>query len=110
MWCSLIFRAVAHCLRTLSLVVFDLVRFAFLAAHSRTALAAENFLIPINERHLKMTIKEWGTHYNRGRPHSSLGPGLPEPTQDRVPGERPPTPIARRLPCCEGFRARRVTS
>ena len=24
-----------------------------------------DFLIPINERHLKMTIKEWGLHYNR---------------------------------------------
>ena len=99
MWGSLIFRAVAHCLRTLSLVVFDLVRFAFLAAHSRTALAAENFLIPINERHLKMTIKEWGTHYNRGRPHSSLGPGLPEPTQDSVPesGHRHKLPAGYRV-------------
>jgi hypothetical protein len=41
--------------------------------------------IPLNERHLKMTIKEWGLHYNRGRPQSSLGPGIPEPKQDRVP-------------------------
>jgi putative transposase len=44
-----------------------------------------DFLIPLNERHLKMTIKEWGLHYNRGRPHSSLGPGIPEPKQYRVP-------------------------
>lgn len=44
-----------------------------------------DFLIPLNERHLKMTIKEWGLHYNRGRPHSSLGPGIPEPNQDGVP-------------------------
>ena len=44
-----------------------------------------DFLIPLNERHLKMTIKEWGLHYNRGRPHSSLGPGIPEPNQDTVP-------------------------
>jgi len=44
-----------------------------------------DFLIPLNERHLKMTVKEWGLHYNRGRPHSSLGPGIPEPNQDRVP-------------------------
>src|SRR5262249_21248926 len=36
-----------------------------------------DFLIPINERHLKMTVTEWVIHYNRGRPHSSLGPGLP---------------------------------
>ena len=44
-----------------------------------------DFLIPINERHLRMTIKKWGRHYNRGRPHSSLGPGIPEPNQDHVP-------------------------
>ena len=43
-----------------------------------------DYLIPINERHLKMAIKEWVLHYNRG-PHSSLGPGIPEPNQDRVP-------------------------
>jgi hypothetical protein len=42
---SLIFRAVAHCFRTLSAVVFDLVRLAFLAAHSRSALAAENLFL-----------------------------------------------------------------
>jgi transposase InsO family protein len=44
-----------------------------------------DYLIPLNERHLKMSVKEWGLHYNRGRPHSSLGPGLSEPNQDRVP-------------------------
>jgi transposase InsO family protein len=48
-------------------------------------LRRECYIIPLNERHLKMTIKEWGLHYNRGRPHSSLGPGPPEPNQDRVP-------------------------
>src|SRR5258708_23933961 len=42
---SLIFRAVAHCFRTLSLVVFDLVRLAVLAAHSRSALVAENLFL-----------------------------------------------------------------
>jgi hypothetical protein len=42
---SSVFRAVAHCFRTLSLVVFDLVRLAFLAAHSRGALAAENLFL-----------------------------------------------------------------
>ena len=44
-----------------------------------------DFLIPLNERHLKMTLKEWGVHYNRGRPHSSLGPGIPEATQADIP-------------------------
>ena len=40
-----VFRAVAHCVRTLSLVVVDLVRLAFLAAHSHRALAAENLFL-----------------------------------------------------------------
>jgi hypothetical protein len=44
-----------------------------------------DFLIPLNERHLRMIVKEWGIHYNRGRPHSSLGPGIPQPSQERVP-------------------------
>jgi len=57
-------------------------------------------MIPINERHLKVTIKEWGLHYNRGRPHSSLGPGIPEPNQDSVPA----SDHRHKLPA--GYRAR----
>ena len=38
-----------------------------------------DFLIPLNERHLGRILKEWVAHYNKGRPHSSLGPGIPEP-------------------------------
>ena len=38
-------RTVAHCFRTISSVVVDLVRLAFLAAHSRRALAAENLFL-----------------------------------------------------------------
>jgi transposase InsO family protein len=58
-----------------------------------------DFLIPLNERHLKMTVKEWGIHYNRGRPHSSSGPGIPEPTQDSVPdsGHRHKLPAGYRV-------------
>jgi putative transposase len=37
-----------------------------------------DFLIPLNERHLRGVLREWVTHYNRGRPHSSLGPGIPD--------------------------------
>src|SRR5437899_13056326 len=40
-----VFRAVAQCVRTLSLVVVDLVRLASLAAHSHSALAAENLFL-----------------------------------------------------------------
>lgn len=38
-----------------------------------------DFLIPLNERHLRGVLQEWVTHYNRGRPHSNLGPGIPDP-------------------------------
>ena len=44
-----------------------------------------DFLIPFNERHLQKIVREWTTHYNRGRPHSALGPGLPEPISEQVP-------------------------
>jgi transposase InsO family protein len=37
-----------------------------------------DFLIPLNERHVRRILKEWVTHYNQGRPHASLGPGIPD--------------------------------
>jgi len=38
-----------------------------------------DFVIPGNERHVRRILKEWVAHYNQGRPHSSLGPGIPDP-------------------------------
>jgi len=43
-----------------------------------------DFLIPLTESHLRDILTRWITHYNRGRPHSSLGPGIPEPSPDRA--------------------------
>jgi transposase InsO family protein len=37
-----------------------------------------DFVIPLNERHLHGILKEWTVHYNEGRPHMSLGPGIPQ--------------------------------
>jgi putative transposase len=37
-----------------------------------------DYLIPLNESHLKRTLREWVRHYNGGRPHQSLGPGIPD--------------------------------
>jgi len=37
-----------------------------------------DWMIPVSEGHLRKTLRSWLTHYNRGRPHSSLGPGLPD--------------------------------
>ena len=38
-----------------------------------------DFMIPLNERHLYCILQEWINHYNLGRPHMSLGPGIPQP-------------------------------
>jgi putative transposase len=38
-----------------------------------------DWMIPISEAHLRAILKTWVEHYNRGRPHSSLGPGVPGP-------------------------------
>ena len=43
-----------------------------------------NFVIPLNQRHLQRILQLWVVHYNRGCPHASLGPGLPDPPTDRV--------------------------
>ena len=56
-----------------------------------------DFVIPLGERHLRSLLKEWVAHYNQSRPHSSLGPGLPEPSN--LP---PPSNGRHRLP--EGSR------
>jgi transposase InsO family protein len=38
-----------------------------------------DWIIPLTEQHLRKTLRLWLSHYNCGRPHSSLGPGLPDP-------------------------------
>ena len=42
-----------------------------------------DWLIPIHERHLRSILRDWVIHYNRGRPHASLGPGIPDPLSER---------------------------
>jgi len=37
-----------------------------------------DFMIPINEDHVRWIMKQWVVHYNTSRPHSSLGPGIPD--------------------------------
>ena len=36
-----------------------------------------DWLILLNERHLRSVLREWVAHYNHGRPHASLDPGIP---------------------------------
>jgi transposase InsO family protein len=44
-----------------------------------------DYFIPLSERHLNVIVKEFTVHYNRGRPHSSLGPAIPDPYQTKLP-------------------------
>src|SRR3989442_15545359 len=44
-----------------------------------------DFMIPLDESHTRMILKPWVAHFNGGRPHSSLGPGIPEPSFPKVP-------------------------
>jgi transposase InsO family protein len=39
-----------------------------------------DFMIPLNEEHIRQTLKLWKQHYNHGGPLSRLGPGTPDPT------------------------------
>jgi transposase InsO family protein len=43
-----------------------------------------DFIIPFNEAHIRQTLKSWTEHYNRARPHSSLGPGTPDRTSPKA--------------------------
>jgi DDE superfamily endonuclease len=58
---SSVFRAVARCFRTLSLVVFDLVRLVFLAAHSHSALDA---CLP-EQLDVHLIVDNYSTHKHR---------------------------------------------
>lgn len=38
-----------------------------------------DWVIPLSASHLRIILKEWVCHYNSGRPHISLGSGIPDP-------------------------------
>jgi putative transposase len=48
-----------------------------------------DFVIPLTENHLRRLLSAWVQHYNHGRPHMSLGPGIPQPPA--------PFPVARQI-------------
>jgi hypothetical protein len=43
------------------------------------------FPCPFNERHVKLILNLWIPHYNHGRPHMSLVPGIPVPLPESPP-------------------------
>jgi putative transposase len=44
-----------------------------------------DWLIPLSESHLRSILRAWVGHYNHGRPHMALGPGMPDPPAKVVP-------------------------
>lgn len=43
-----------------------------------------DYMMPLGERHVCRILSEWVRHYNAARPHTALGPGIPQPgTRDR---------------------------
>jgi len=40
-----------------------------------------DWMIPLSEAHLRSILRTWRNHYNSARPHSALGPGVPDPPQ-----------------------------
>lgn len=71
-----VFSALAHCVRTLSLVVVGLVRLASLAVHSHSVLAAENLFL---RKQLAMFQERKG-QATTGRRCHSMDDGRPEPS------------------------------
>jgi transposase InsO family protein len=47
-----------------------------------------DWLIPLSESHLRSILRSWVGHYNHGRPHMALGPGVPDPPSDVVPSAK----------------------
>jgi putative transposase len=43
-----------------------------------------DWLVVLNERHLRSVLRQWVAHYNQGRPHASLGPGIPDVPLERL--------------------------
>jgi len=50
-----------------------------------------DWVIPLTEDHLRSILRAWVAHYNRGRPHASLGPGIPD-------GANAPVSLGHRIP------------
>ena len=57
-----------------------------------------DFVIPLTAHHVQRLLAAWAPHYNHGRPHMALGPGIPKPPpplsvtlhahQHRLPAQR----------------------
>ena len=48
-----------------------------------------DWVIPLNERHLRQILTEWIAHDHRGRPHTSLGPACQKRHRRQTGRSRP---------------------
>lgn len=49
-----------------------------------------DYVIALSDTHLRRVLREWAQHYNTGRPHRSLGPGIPESKRHAAIGQNAP--------------------
>jgi putative transposase len=63
-----------------------------------------DWIILLSEGHLRKVLASWMAHYNRGRPDSSLGPGIPDPRLVDLPVK----PCGHRLPLDHRVRSRPI--
>src|SRR4051812_45952367 len=53
-----------------------------------------DYVIPFNASQLRRTLREWASHYNTGRPHRFLGPGISDQMHHQTvpykPTRKPP--------------------
>ncbi len=69
-----------------------------------------DYVIPITEKHLRKTLKEWVTHYNEGRPHSALGPGIPADPKEQLRRRLTPSTRRHELPADSRITTREILS
>ena len=65
-----------------------------------------DWMIPLSEVHLRAILREWVAHYNGGRVHTALGPGVPGPP--RTPGRIPKSESRHQLAAGALVRAKAV--
>jgi len=57
-----------------------------------------DYVMPLSESHLKRTLREWVNHHNTGRPHQSLGPGIPDQVEQKSATNGKMETISKRRP------------
>ena len=65
-----------------------------------------DWMIPLSEAHLRSILREWVAHYNGGRPHSALGPGVPGPPAGSARTSKPESSMSMDAGCARASEIR----